>query len=129
MHRFPILLALAVTLPALAQAPATFSYQGVLADAAGDPVADGAYALEVRLFGEATGGTARAVSLTDYDPASDGPVLGRVLSVTEAGGVVALVGVDEAAALRAVVARQANEVAELRDRLARLEALLLRTER
>ena len=75
-------------------------------------------------------GTARAVSLADYDPASDGPVLGRVLSVTEAGGVVALVGVDEAAALRGVVAelqadrdRQAARVEDLEARLARVEAL------
>ena len=52
-------------------------------------------------------GTARAVAPEAYRPEADGPVAGRVLSLPAAGRAVALVGVDEAAALRAVVARQA----------------------
>ena len=97
---------------------------------------------EVRLSGPASvgdllvasgrdDGTARAVAPEAYRPEADGPVAGRVLSVPEAGRVVALVGVDEAAALRAVVAalradrdRQAERIADLDARLARIEAAL-----
>ncbi|MEM0963125.1 MAG: hypothetical protein AAGK21_11395 [Bacteroidota bacterium] len=85
----------------------------------------------------ASDGTARAVAPEQYVP-SDGPVLGRVLTV-EGDRAVALVGVDEAASLRMVVQRQAEdidalradrdrqrgEIASLRDRLDRLESLLL----
>ena len=74
-------------------------------------------------------GTARAVSPSRYT-ATDGAVIGRVLEA-EAGRALALVGVDEAAALRAVVARQAralqaqaSEIDALEARLARLEAAL-----
>jgi hypothetical protein len=53
-----VLLALAA--PALhAQAvPTTIPYQGVLTDGAGTPVPDGAYAVQLRLFSAATGGSA-----------------------------------------------------------------------
>ncbi|MEM7786534.1 MAG: hypothetical protein AAF594_02285, partial [Bacteroidota bacterium] len=66
-------------------------------------------------------GTARAIPPSDYRPEADGPVAGRVLAVPEAGRAVALVGVDEAAALRAVVARQQAQIDAL---TARLDALL-----
>ena len=68
-------------------------------------------------------GTARAVALADYAPGADGPVLGRILRLTEAGRVVALVGVDEASALRAVVATQA---ARLDAQQAQIDALARR---
>lgn len=70
-------------------------------------------------------GRARAVSPAAYHPA-DGAVLGRVLSA-DGGRVTALVGVDEAAALRGVVARQADQIEALAARLARLEARLAPT--
>ena len=92
----------------------------------------------------ASDGTARPVAPGAYDPAADGPALGRVLTA-EPGRAVALVGVDEAAALRALVAglradrdrhradvealraeveAQREAAARLADRLARLEAAL-----
>ncbi|MEM1115284.1 MAG: hypothetical protein AAGJ11_02190, partial [Bacteroidota bacterium] len=80
---------------------------------------------EVRLAGPASvgdllvasgqeDGTARAVAPEAYAPEVDGPVAGRVLALSEAGRAMALVGVDEAAALRTVVARQADEIEALR---------------
>ncbi|MEM6288394.1 MAG: hypothetical protein AAF845_14705, partial [Bacteroidota bacterium] len=83
---------------------------------------------EVRLTGTASvgdllvasgldDGTARAVAPGAYRPEADGPVAGRVVALPEAGRAVALVGVDEAAALRAVVARQADEMESQADRL------------
>jgi len=56
-------------------------------------------------------GTARAVSPARYDPATDGPVAGRIIELTTTGSAIALVGVDEAAALRTVVVRQQDELA------------------
>ncbi|GAB5536804.1 MAG: hypothetical protein Rubg2KO_30530 [Rubricoccaceae bacterium] len=56
-------------------------------------------------------GLAKAVSPARYDPATDGPVAGRVLELVSSSTAVALVGVDEAAALRAVVVRQQDELA------------------
>jgi hypothetical protein len=43
---------------AMAQPPRTISYQGVLADAAGNLVADGNHSLTIRLYEQASGGTA-----------------------------------------------------------------------
>ncbi len=43
---------------AMAQIPKTISYQGVLTDLEGNPVADGTYSLTFRLYEEAEGGTA-----------------------------------------------------------------------
>lgn len=51
-------LALALAVPALAQAPRTISYQGTLTDPAGAPVPNGPYALTVRLYDVASGGAA-----------------------------------------------------------------------
>ncbi|MEM6286102.1 MAG: hypothetical protein AAF845_02985 [Bacteroidota bacterium] len=69
-------------------------------------------------------GTARAVTPEAYRPEVDGPVAGRVLALPEAGRAIALVGVDEAAALRTTVAalqadrdRLGAEVAALADRV------------
>ncbi|MEM1115740.1 MAG: hypothetical protein AAGJ11_04505, partial [Bacteroidota bacterium] len=69
-------------------------------------------------------GTARAVAPEAYRPEADGPVAGRVVAIPEAGRAVALVGVDEAAALRTTVAalqadrdRLGAEVAALADRV------------
>ncbi|GAB5536796.1 MAG: hypothetical protein Rubg2KO_30450 [Rubricoccaceae bacterium] len=56
-------------------------------------------------------GMARAVSPARYDPAVDGPVAGRVIELVNSETAVALVGVDEAAALRDVVVRQQDELA------------------
>ncbi|GAB5536803.1 MAG: hypothetical protein Rubg2KO_30520 [Rubricoccaceae bacterium] len=69
-------------------------------------------------------GLAKAVSPARYDPATDGPVAGRILELTNSGTAVALVGVDEAAALREVVVRQQAELEDLQARLSRLESLL-----
>ncbi len=46
-----------VALPASADPPRTFSYQGVLTDNAGTPVADGNYSLGFRLYTVAAGGS------------------------------------------------------------------------
>lgn len=77
-------------------------------------------------------GSARAVSPSRYR-VEDGAVIGRVLEA-EAGRALALVGVDEASALRDVVARQARAldrqaetIGDLEARIARLEALLAPT--
>jgi hypothetical protein len=45
-------------LPAQAQIPRMVSYQGVVADSAGAPIPDGAYAITFRLYSAASGGTA-----------------------------------------------------------------------
>ncbi|MBN1480275.1 tail fiber domain-containing protein [candidate division KSB1 bacterium] len=47
-----------VTSVVFAQIPQTISYQGVLSDATGAPVADGNYTLVFKLYASATGGTA-----------------------------------------------------------------------
>ncbi len=76
-------------------------------------------------------GTARAVAPEAYDPAADGPVVGRAWAASPGGTrrVNAVVGVDQPAALRAVVirqqeklVRQARRMDALEDRLAQLEA-------
>ncbi len=81
---------------------------------------------DVLIASGASDGAARAVSPGAYAPARDGAVLGRVLSAAD-GRVVALVGVDEASALRAVIARQQDEIDRQREALdaltARFEAL------
>ncbi|GAB5536794.1 MAG: hypothetical protein Rubg2KO_30430 [Rubricoccaceae bacterium] len=75
-------------------------------------------------------GLARAVSPARYDPAKDGPVAGRVLELTGDGTAVALVGVDEAAALREVVISQQTELAAQQRQLdaqqAQIDALMRR---
>jgi hypothetical protein len=72
-------------------------------------------------------GTARAVAPARYNPATDGVVIGRVLELANGGTAIALVGVDEAAALRTVVIRQREQIdrqeATLAAVLARLAAL------
>jgi hypothetical protein len=56
---FPVLVALLVLCqPATAQVPKTISYQGVLTDAGGTPVADATYTLTLKLYTTATGGSA-----------------------------------------------------------------------
>lgn len=58
MHtRFAIalLLMLACSLAALAEVPPMISYQGRLTDASGEPVADGLYILEFRIYGSEAG--------------------------------------------------------------------------
>ncbi|RMD85782.1 MAG: hypothetical protein D6813_15790, partial [Calditrichaeota bacterium] len=52
------ILLLLFTILAQAQIPQTMSYQGVLTDADGNPVADGSVSLTFKLYDVATGGTA-----------------------------------------------------------------------
>ena len=114
----------------------------------GNPAAEAGGALvalvgqaEVRITGPASvgdllvasglnDGTARAVSPESYRPEADGPVAGRVLALPEAGRAVALVGVDEAAALRTVVERQQaiieGQAARLDAQQAQIDALTRR---
>jgi len=72
----------------------------------------------------ASDGTARAVSPVRYNPATDGVVIGRVLELADDGMAIALVGVDEAAALRDVVVRQQGQIDSLTARLDALERLI-----
>ncbi|MBD3337319.1 MAG: hypothetical protein GF355_17540 [Candidatus Eisenbacteria bacterium] len=57
--RLGIIITLAVLLAsaAAAQVPETFSYQGVLTDASGDPLPDGDYDVRFKLYSVATGGS------------------------------------------------------------------------
>ena len=75
-------------------------------------------------------GTARAVSPARYSPATDGVVIGRVLALAEDGMAIALVGIDEAAALRDVVVRQQEQMDAQQSRLdaqqAQIDALVRR---
>jgi hypothetical protein len=52
------ILLVAAVQPVQATMPRTLSYQGVLQDGAGNPVADGNYSLTFRIYNVATGGTA-----------------------------------------------------------------------
>ncbi len=52
-----ITLLMLIATSALAQIPQTMSYQGVLTDAAGNPVADGPVDLTFKLYDAATDGT------------------------------------------------------------------------
>ncbi|MEM6327217.1 MAG: hypothetical protein AAF791_08875 [Bacteroidota bacterium] len=76
----------------------------------------------------ASDGAARTLAPEAYDPATHGPVIGRVLETAEPGWAVALVGVDEAAALRAVVVRQTETLRDQRDELDALQERLARLE-
>jgi hypothetical protein len=53
-----ILMVLLTSLVGVADVPQTMSYQGVLRDAVGDPVADGDYSITFALYSAATGGAA-----------------------------------------------------------------------
>ena len=54
---FAILFSLFITSLAMSQIPKTMSYQGILTDIAGVPVADGTFSLTFRLYDAATNGT------------------------------------------------------------------------
>lgn len=58
-------LTLALAAPASAQVPRTMSYQGILTDNLGSPIADGNYSLTVRLYDAAGGG---ALLYTEVHP-------------------------------------------------------------
>ena len=70
-------------------------------------------------------GSARAVSPHVYDPAEDGAVIGRAWEASPGGErrVNTVIGVDQPAALRSIVARQQAQIAKLEKKVNRIDKL------